>query len=216
VWLRRIGVAVGAAKRRSAGPAAAPIRLNHTGQAGQALGVVAWPTTDQIGDRTAARQVSILEAVLQLRLNEEIREKQGLAYAPNASSTSSDIFPGYGYLAIAAETTPESLPKLFDAVDAIVADLRDNPISEDELNRARRPAVERLRRSMADNAYWLNQLSEAQSDPASLDQTRNNIAVLEAVTAADLQRVAQLYLKPETAWRAEVVSDKSPVATPAQ
>ncbi|WP_299173398.1 pitrilysin family protein [uncultured Brevundimonas sp.] len=206
----------GSAERRFAAPTATPIRLNHTGQAGQALGVVAWPTTDQIGDRTAARQVSILEAVLQLRLNEEIREKQGLAYAPNASSTSSDIFPGYGYLAIAAETTPESLPKLFDAVDAIVADLRDNPISEDELNRARRPAVERLRRSMADNAYWLNQLSEAQSDPASLDQTRNNIAVLEAVTAADLQRVAQLYLKPETAWRAEVVSDKSPVATPAQ
>ena len=69
-------------------------------------------------------------------------------------------------------------------------------------------AVERLRRSMADNGYWLTQLSEAQSDPASLDQTRNNIAVLEAVTAADLQRLAQHYLKPDTAWRAEVVSDK--------
>ena len=93
-------------------------------------------------------------------------------------------------------------------MDVIAADLRDNPVSEDELNRARRPAVERLRRSMADNGYWLTQLSEAQSDPASLDQTRNNIAVLEAVTAADLQRLAQQYLKPETAWRAEVVSDK--------
>ena len=90
----------------------------------------------------------------------------------------------------------------------IAADLRDNPVSEDELNRARRPAVERLRRSMADNGYWLTQLSEAQSDPASLDQTRNNIAVLEAVTAADLQSLARQYLKPDAAWRAEVVSDK--------
>ena len=51
---------------------------------------------------------------------------------------------------------------------AIAADLRDNPIGEDELNRARRPALERLRRSMADNGYWLTQLSQAQSDPATL------------------------------------------------
>ena len=31
-------------------------------------------------------------------------------------------------------------------MDAIAADLRDDPVSEDELNRARRPAVERIRR----------------------------------------------------------------------
>lgn len=198
----------GSAERRFPAPTATPVRLTHTGQAEQALGVVAWPTTDQIGDRTTSRQLSLLSAVLQLRLNEDIREKQGLAYSPNAGSSTSDVFPGYGYMVVAAETAPESLPKLFTAVDAIAADLRDNPIGEDELNRARRPALERLRRSMADNGYWLTQLSEAQSDPASLDQTRNNIAVLEAVTAADLQRLAQHYLKPDTAWRAEVVSDK--------
>jgi zinc protease len=196
------------AQRRFPAPTATPIRLTHTGQATQALGVVAWPTTDQIGDRTTSRQLGVLQAVLQLRLNEEIREKQAIAYSPSASGTTSDTFAGYGYMVVAAETPPESLTKLFEAVDLIVADLRDNPVGDDELNRARRPAVERLRRSMADNGYWLGQLSEAQSNPASLDQTRNNIAVLEAVTAADLQRLAQQYLKPETAWRAEVVSDK--------
>jgi zinc protease len=101
---------------------------------------------------------------------------------------------------------------LFETIAAIAADLRDNPVSEDELNRARRPAVERTRRSMADNAYWLQQLSEAQSEPASLDQTRSQIATLEAVTAADLQRLAREYLRAETAWRLEIVSDKAPSA----
>ena len=112
-------------------------------------------------------------------------------------------------------TPPEALPKLFETVDAIAADLRDNPVSEDELNRARLPAVERIRRSMADNAYWLQQLSEAQSEPASLDQTRSQIAVLESVSPADLQRLARQYLTPAAAWRLEVVSDKAPAA-PAQ
>ena len=186
------------------------MRLTHTGPAEQALGVIAWPTTDQIADRAPARQLSILADVLQLRLNEEIREKQGLAYSPSASASSSDVFPGYGSISVAAEVPPAALPTLYQAVDAIAADLRDNPVSDDELNRARRPAVERLRRSMADNTYWLGQLSNAQTKPETLDQTRNHLATLEAVTAADLQRLAQQYLKPEAAWRAEVVSDKAP------
>ena len=199
----------GSAERRFPAPTATPVRLTHSGPAEQALAFIAWPTTDQINDRTAARQLSILSDVLQLRLNEDIREKQGLAYSPGSSSTTSDVFPGYGYVSVSAEVAPENLSKLFTAVDAIAADLRDKPVSEDELNRARRPAVERLRRSMADNTYWLIQLSEAQSNPASLDQTRSQIATVEAVTAADLQRLANEYLKPTTAWRAEIVSDKA-------
>lgn len=199
----------GSAERRFPAPTATPVRLTHSGPAEQALAFIAWPTTDQVKDRTAARQLSILSDVLQLRLNEDIREKQGLAYSPGSSSTTSDVFPGYGYVSVSAEVAPENLSKLFTAVDAIAADLRDKPVSEDELNRARRPAVERLRRSMADNTYWLIQLSEAQSNPASLDQTRSQIATVEAVTAADLQRLANEYLKPTTAWRAEIVSDKA-------
>ncbi len=187
-------------------PTATPVQLHHTGPAEQALGFVAWPTTDQVEDRKTARQLSILSDVLQLRLNDEIREKQGLAYSPSAGSTASDTYPGYGFISVTAETPPAALPKLFETVDAIAADLRDNPISEDELNRARRPAVERIRRSMADNGYWLTQLSQAQSDPATLDQTRNQIATLEAVTAADLQALARQYLKSDSAWRATVTA----------
>ena len=196
----------GSTERRFPAPTAAPVQLHHTGPAEQALGFVAWPTTDQVRDRKTARQLSILADVLQLRLNDEIREKQGLAYSPSAGSTASSVFPGYGYVAVTAETPPAALPKLFETVDAIAADLRDNPVSEDELNRARRPAVERLRRNMADNGYWLTQLSQAQSDPAGLDQTRNQLSTLEAVTAADLQALARQYLKSGSAWRATVTA----------
>ena len=196
----------GSTVRKFPAPTATPVHLYHTVPAEQALGFVAWPTTDQVEDRKTARQLSILSDVLQLRLNDEIREKQGLAYSPSAGSTASDTYPGYGFISVTAETPPAALPKLFETVDAIAADLRDNPISEDELNRARRPAVERIRRSMADNGYWLTQLSQAQSDPATLDQTRNQIATLEAVTAADLQALARQYLKSDSAWRATVTA----------
>ena len=205
----------GSDQRSFPAPTADPVKLFHTGPAEQALAYIAWPTTDQIGDRTRARQLSILSDVLQLRLNDEIRENLSIAYSPSSGASSSSVFEGYGSIYAVAETAPDKLDAFFAAIDTIAADLRDNPVSEDELNRARRPAVEQLKKSMADNGYWLGQLQDAQNDPTSLDQVRNHVATLEGVTAADLQALAREYLRPDRAWRAEVVKQPEEVAGPA-
>ena len=200
----------GADQRRFPAPTAAPVRLTHNGQAEQALGYIAWPTVDSIGDRTEARQIGVLSAVLQLRLNDVIREQLAIAYSPRASNSSSDVFPGYGSISAGAEVKPEDLPRYYENIEKIAADLRDNPISEDELTRARRPMVESLSRSRNDNGYWIGQLQDAQEKPASLDEIRHHVADLESVTPADIQRMAQTYLRPDHAWRAEVVSANAP------
>lgn len=197
----------GSDQRRFPAGTAAPVRLTHTGQPNQAMGYVAWPTADAIGDRTLSRQLGILSDVIQLRLNEVIRERMAIAYSPRSGSSSSTTFPGYGSISVQVDVKPEDLPRLFEAVDAIAASLRDTPIEQDELVRAQRPSVEALRRSRNDNAYWLGQLQDAQKDPASLDEIRNHVADLESVTPADIQRLAQTYLKSANAWRAEVVSE---------
>lgn len=188
-------------------PSAEPIQLKHEGPGEQAIGLAAWPTTDAIGDRTEARQLSILNAVVQLRLNEEVREKLGIAYSPGSSASSSSVFEDYGYLLMLAETRPESLPALFAAFDSITASLRDTPITDDELLRARAPVVESLRRSQADNGYWVSQLADAGRKPETFDEMRSHVADYEAVTPADIQRLARQYLTPQTAWRLTVTSD---------
>jgi zinc protease len=70
--------------------------------------------------------------------------------------------------------------------------------------------VESLSRSRNDNGYWIGQLQDAQEKPASLDEIRHHVADLESVTPADIQRMAQTYLRPDHAWRAEVVSANAP------
>ncbi len=202
----------GSDQRHFPAPTSEPVKLFHTGPAEQAMAYIAWPTTDEVEDRTTARRLSILSDVLQLRLNDDIREKLSIAYSPSSGSSSSDVFRGYGYISARAETAPDKLDAFFEAVDKIAADLRDTPITEDELNRARRPAVEQLKKSMADNGYWLGQLQDAQKDPASLEQVRNHVATLEAVTAAELQALARQYLRPDRAWRAEVIKQPETAA----
>jgi len=196
----------GSEQRRFPAGTAEPVRLTHNGPAEQALAYIAWPTTDSVTDRTEARRISLLSAVLNLRVLEEIRERQALAYGPGVGSSASNVFPGFGSIVITAETAADKLPAFYAAVDAIVARLRDEPIGEDELNRARLPAVEALRRSQAGNEYWLAQLSNVAARPQEVEQTVSHISDLEAVTPADIQALAREYLKSDTAWRATVTS----------
>jgi zinc protease len=202
--------APGADQKRFPAPSGQPIELTHTGPAEQALALVAWPTTDAIGDRTEARQVSLLSQVLRLRVLEEIREKQALAYSPGVSSQASDVFPDYGLMMVQGETARGTIPAFYAAVDTIAASLRNAPPEADELNRARLPAIERLRLSQATNEYWLGQLADVAERPSDVQQIQNHISVLEAVTPEDIQRLAQKYLTDDKAVRIQVVS-----ATPA-
>lgn len=201
--------APGADQRRFPAASAEPVRLFHAGPADQARGYVAWPTTDTIGDRTESRRVSLLSQVVRLRALEEIRERLAIAYSPSVGASASDVFPGYGLMSVAADTQPDSLPAFFAAVDAIAASLRDTPITEDELNRARAPVVESLRRSQASNEYWLGQLADVATRPDDIQQTLQHISVLEAVTPADIQALAQRYLRDDTAWRATVTASSA-------
>ena len=193
--------------RRFPAPTAEPVQLKHEGPGEQAIGLIGWPTTDAIDDKQEARQLAILNAVVQLRLNEEVREKLGISYGPGSAAASSPVFPDYGYLLMLAETRPENLPVLFTAFDSIAASLRDTPISDDELLRARAPAVESLRRSQADNGYWVSQLAEAGRKPGTFDEIRSNVSDLESVTPADIQRLARQYLTADKAWRLTITSD---------
>ena len=189
-----------------------PVQLHHTGIPTQALGYVAWPTIDSISDRTEARTVSMLARVLQLRVTDELREKQGVAYSPGASSTSSTVFPNYGYIFTQIETPPEALPGFFETVDTIAASLRDAPITDDELNRARLSSVEAVRRAQATNGWWIATLAGVHDKPSEVEAIRTAISDLEAMTPADIQRAAQAYLKADTAWRATVTSSNAPAA----
>ena len=190
-----------------------PVALAHNGPAEQALGFVAWPTVDAVDDFTAARVASVLADVLELRVTEEIRERQALAYSPDVSASASTTFEGYGSIQVTAQAGPEGLAPFFQTLDAIAAGLRDTPITEDELNRARLPEIERLRREQAGNAYWVGELTHVARDPTEVEQITSQVPDLETITPADIQAAARRYLVDEKAWRAQVIST-TPAAPP--
>lgn len=200
----------GADQVRFPAPTAAPVVLTHKGRGDQAIGLVAWPTDDFLSDTQRARTLSLLGDVLQLRVTDQLRRAEGATYSPSAGSLVSDTFAHYGYVSTRVEIPPAKLDGFFKEVSAIAADLRAKPVSADELDRAKTPAVQSLLKRRETNEYWLNALSGAQMDPRKLAAIRSSEAQLSRVSAEDIQRAAQTYLKDSTAWKVEV----KPAAAP--
>jgi zinc protease len=185
-------------------PTPTPVVRTHKGRSDQAIGLVAWPTDDFLGDTQRARTLSVLGDVLQLRVTDQLRRAEGATYSPSAGSSVSDVFPHYGYVSTRVEIPPAKLDGFFKDVSAIAADLRAKPVSPDELDRAKRPAVESLLKRRETNEYWLNALADAQTDPRRLAAIRSSEAQLSHVSAADIQKAAQTYLTDDRAWKMEV------------
>ncbi len=172
--------------------------------------MIAWPTEDFLSDTQRSRNLMMLGEVLQQRLTDRLRKAEGLTYSPSASASPSQAFANYGYLSARVEIPPAKLDGFFSDVALIATDLRSHDISPDELERAKKPAVDDLERRRQTNEYWLNALVDAQTDPRRLAAIRSSIAQVQHVSAADIRRAAEAYLVDAKAFKLEVKPNGAP------
>ena len=181
-----------------------PIEMTHNGRADQAEALIAWPTEDTYADVHEERVLSLMEGVFENRLIDQVRIAEGATYSPQASVAGSAYFQGYGYMFGLVETPPEKIPGFFRDAEKIAADMAKTGVTADELERARKPILERDDKARQTNGYWSRVLSDAQSDPRRLELLRNYAADLNAVTADEVQKAAQRFLVDNKAWRLQI------------
>lgn len=214
-----------AAFRRVAFPAT-PFSRSYTidSKLQKGLAVFYWPTTDG-RDAHVSRRLNLLASVVTDRMRLRLREEMGGTYSPSARSIASDTFPGYGYVTSGIDVDPGSVEPIVRAVKALSAELARDGVSEDELTRAKRPALTAIRESARSNAYWLNSVvGRAQERPQGLDWARDREADVTGITKEEIDRFARAYLDPARLSHAIIVpaasaapaaSATSPGATPA-
>ena len=184
-----------------------PVKLSHAGEAGTALLRVYWPAPDG-RDVTTSRHVSMISELFQLRLTEVMREEEGASYSPSAFSFSPRIYPGYGYIGASLELDPKDIDRISAKVDEIAAEFRAGQFDEALLERAIKPARERIETSLESNGYWMNVISESQSDPERLDRHRSRYEAYQNMTAEQLQSVSQTLFDPKAAYRIQILPEQ--------
>lgn len=128
------------------------------------------------------------------RLMREIRSDRGLAYSAWSQFQVGRRFPGP--VMIGTETKNRSVVEALQLIRAIMAGLREQPVSDDELRVARDSLVNSFIFGFADSHAVVSQRMQYDfyGYPADyLERYRERIAV---VTAADVQQVARRFLRP--------------------
>jgi zinc protease len=177
----------------------------------KSLVVFYWPTADGF-DIHRARRLTLLAEVLSDRLRVRLREQMGSTYSPEAGSTASDVFPGYGFITANALVDPAKASEIADAVAAVAKDLQVKGATQDELDRAKNPVLTSIRESERTNQYWMRVLSKAQERPEVLDWARTRRADFEKITTAEVNALAAAYLDPARASRVVIHPIEGPAA----
>lgn len=164
-----------------------------------------WPTTDA-REIHRTRRLNMLAEVFADRLRVKVREELGDAYSPGVGSNPSDFYLGYGYMQAGVTVDPPRAKQVADIIAEIANDIATGGVTEEELERSKKPVLTTLRESARTNQYWLGSvLARAQERPEVLDWCRSRYADNEAITTAELTELAKQYLPAKRASRVIVI-----------
>ena len=161
----------------------------------QSVAFVLWKTAGIRGNITEFRRLNILAEILSDRLREEIREKLGTSYSPNAGASGSDGLDDFGYVICESVGKPGDLPVLLETLRREADELARKGATADELDRALKPTLGMLDKTLRDNTYWLNTvLSRSQAEPQRLDYARKRDADYKSINLKEINALAAKYL----------------------
>ncbi len=166
----------------------------------QASAVTIWKGPGVRGNQKLFRRFNILADIYGDRLREEIREKLGASYSPNAGAAGSDAFEGIGYVMGESVGKPEDLALLLKTMRDLADEFAKTGATADELDRALEPTFGQLTKSLRDNKYWLTTvMSQCQLDPKRLDLARTRDADYHSITLEEINALAKKTMVAENA-----------------
>jgi predicted Zn-dependent peptidase len=156
------------------------------------MGVTALPIADR---RRMAVNVlnNVLGGGMSSRLFQNIRERQGLAYSIFSELSA---YRDTGLLAVYAGTSLETGEKVVDSVLNELRRLKDEPLDEEELRRAKDHLKGATLLALEGSGQRMNSLARYHIYFGRYYSPAELISLLENVTAEDVQQVASEFFQP--------------------
>ena len=168
--------------------------LYHAGNPENASVTRYFKTTDN-QDLTKALQLKILGAVVQLKVQDVIREQLGAAYSPSARAFGSNSIKGDGMLLLDTLTTPDQIKLVQSNYNALIAGLKTpGNITDDEVKRAIEPMLANWKTAKEQNSFWLSRLKVMHTRSDSFARFEAQPGIYAQITPEVLTLLAREYL----------------------
>jgi predicted Zn-dependent peptidase len=137
---------------------------------------------------------NLLGGGMSSRLFQNIREKQGLAYAVFSELTP---YSDAGMLSVYAGTAKETVGKVLDMTIAEFRAMKESPVTEEELLRAKNHLKGSLMLSLESTSSRMSNLARQELYFQRFYSLDEILASIEAVTREEVQSLAREFFKPE-------------------
>ncbi len=177
--------------------AAAPILIEQKKELEQAHLILAapWPDARDEDRYAGSLLASVVGGGTSSRLWQTIREERGLAYSVGAGgSTFSDV----GVFTIYAGTSPEHLNQVLDLSLVEMRRVVNERVPDEELKLAKDQALSSILLGLESSSARVSALSRQEIIHGRRITPEETMEKIEAVTAEDVQRVAQEYFTSDT------------------
>jgi len=137
---------------------------------------------------------NLLGGGMSSRLFQNIREKQGLAYAVFSELTP---YSDTGMLSVYAGTAKETVGQVLDMTIAEFRSMKESPVSEEELLRAKNHLKGSLMLSLESTSSRMSNLARQELYFHRFSSLDEILASIEAVTHQEVQALAQEFFQPD-------------------
>ncbi len=186
---------------------AAPEILVHKGDAERAAALIAWPTGGGLENIRESRRLEVLVSIFNDRMFEILRSQEGASYSPQVVNNWPVAFQTGGYISASSQLTPSNIDRFYGVAELIAKDLREKPVSPDELKRIVEPLRQLIARASSGNSFWMSQLEGASFNPKKFQVLRTLLSDYTVITPEEVQQLAQKYLKDSTEWKLLVLPE---------
>jgi len=175
---------------------AAPIQLESKRDLEQVHLCVGVPSLPLAHERRFGVAVlnNLLGGGMSSRLFQNIREKQGLAYAVFSELTP---YSDAGMLSVYAGTAKETIGQVLDMTIAEFRAMKESPVSEEELLRAKNHLKGSLMLSLESTSSRMSNLARQELYFHRFSSLDEILASIEAVTREEVQALAREFFQPE-------------------
>jgi zinc protease len=170
--------------------------------------VIAWPT-DDFWDIGRTRRLSMVASILEDQIRKTIREEMGASYSPSVFSYGSRVSPHFGYILAELNVEKGKEAEIVEDVKKLVRDLRSKGVTEEELERAKKPIMTSVLENVKTNEYWLySVLSLSVSYPEQLIWPTSIVDDISGVQLQEVTRYITQYLDNNESAVAIITSGK--------
>ncbi len=193
-------------------PQAGPEILVHKGDQARAAAMVAWPTGGGLEDVRESRKLEVLASIFNDRLFEILRSQQGASYSPQVVNSWPVEFESGGYIGAQSQLTPDNVDRFYNVVALIAKDLREKPVSADELQRVVEPLRQLIARASSGNSFWMSQMEGASFNPQKFAALQSLLSDYTVITPEEVQTLAVKYLDDKKKWKLVVLPESNHLA----